>query len=184
MGLLAVVLVLDRIWSWRQGSGVWGKPLVVILADVAAGLAALVVPYVVFNLVVSGQPFPNTFYAKQAGDIASTSASAEYVWQVICEVGNDGDYFYARWLWWLRRALDWLVGGPSFRRKRRHPQELRVGDVVELQEEMLSVVLGPGLLGRIYDGLQNPADGNMMGHFAEDTAEKYEIGRASCRERV
>ncbi len=33
---------------------------------------------------------------------------------------------------------------------------LRVGDPVELQEEMLSVVLGPGLLGRIYDGLQNP----------------------------
>jgi len=33
---------------------------------------------------------------------------------------------------------------------------LRVGDAVELQEEMLSVVLGPGLLGRIYDGLQNP----------------------------
>lgn len=33
---------------------------------------------------------------------------------------------------------------------------LRVGDPVELSEEMLSVVLGPGLLGRIYDGLQNP----------------------------
>ncbi len=33
---------------------------------------------------------------------------------------------------------------------------LRVGDPVELREEMLSVVLGPGLLGRIYDGLQNP----------------------------
>jgi len=33
---------------------------------------------------------------------------------------------------------------------------LRVGDPVELQEEMLSVVLAPGLLGQIYDGLQNP----------------------------
>ena len=28
-----------------------------------------------------------------------------------------------------------------------------------------------------YDGLQNPADGNMMGHFAEDTAEKYGFTR-------
>ena len=27
------------------------------------------------------------------------------------------------------------------------------------------------------DGLQNPADGNMMGHFAEVTAEKYGFGR-------
>jgi len=33
---------------------------------------------------------------------------------------------------------------------------LKVGDPVELEEEMLSVTLGPGLLGQIYDGLQNP----------------------------
>ena len=33
---------------------------------------------------------------------------------------------------------------------------LRVGDEVIFQEEMLSATLGPGLLGQIYDGLQNP----------------------------
>jgi V/A-type H+-transporting ATPase subunit A len=33
---------------------------------------------------------------------------------------------------------------------------LRVGDEVEFEEQMLSAVLGPGLLGQIYDGLQNP----------------------------
>jgi V/A-type H+-transporting ATPase subunit A len=33
---------------------------------------------------------------------------------------------------------------------------LKVGDQVEFKEQMLSVVLGPGLLGQIYDGLQNP----------------------------
>jgi V/A-type H+-transporting ATPase subunit A len=33
---------------------------------------------------------------------------------------------------------------------------LKVGDVVEFRDEMLSVVVGPGLLGQIYDGLQNP----------------------------
>ena len=33
---------------------------------------------------------------------------------------------------------------------------LKVGDTVEFRDEMLSVVLGPGLLGQIYDGLQNP----------------------------
>jgi len=33
---------------------------------------------------------------------------------------------------------------------------LRAGDDVEFSSEMLSVVLGPGLLGQIYDGLQNP----------------------------
>jgi V/A-type H+-transporting ATPase subunit A len=33
---------------------------------------------------------------------------------------------------------------------------LRVGDAVEFTGELLSVELGPGLLGSIYDGLQNP----------------------------
>jgi V/A-type H+/Na+-transporting ATPase subunit A len=33
---------------------------------------------------------------------------------------------------------------------------LQIGDDVEFREEMLSVTLGPGLLGNIYDGLQNP----------------------------
>ena len=33
---------------------------------------------------------------------------------------------------------------------------LKVGDPVEFTSEMLSVRLGPGLLGQVYDGLQNP----------------------------
>ena len=33
---------------------------------------------------------------------------------------------------------------------------LRVGDAVEIEDSMLSVTLGPGLLGEVYDGLQNP----------------------------
>ena len=33
---------------------------------------------------------------------------------------------------------------------------IKVGDGVEFSEHLLSVRLGPGLLGRIYDGLQNP----------------------------
>ena len=46
---------------------------------------------------------------------------------------------------------------------------LRVDDVVEFQEQMLSVVLGPGLLGQVYDGLQNPlpALAEEVGYFLE-----------------
>ena len=42
-----------------------------------------------------------------------------------------------------------------------------VGDLVEQSAEMLSVELGPGLLGQIYDGLQNPLDklANEFGYF-------------------
>lgn len=35
---------------------------------------------------------------------------------------------------------------------------VRVGDTVELSGDMLSVELGPGLLGQVFDGLQNPLD--------------------------
>ena len=34
--------------------------------------------------------------------------------------------------------------------------DLKVGDAVEFTGELLSVVLGPGLLAQVYDGLQNP----------------------------
>lgn len=37
-------------------------------------------------------------------------------------------------------------------------QGIAVGDPVEQSGEMLSVELGPGLLGQVYDGLQNPLD--------------------------
>ncbi|HDP16287.1 MAG TPA: V-type ATP synthase subunit A, partial [Candidatus Omnitrophica bacterium] len=33
---------------------------------------------------------------------------------------------------------------------------LKVGETVEFSDELLSVELGPGLLGQIFDGLQNP----------------------------
>jgi len=33
---------------------------------------------------------------------------------------------------------------------------VRVGDPVEMSDQMLSVLLGPGLLGQVFDGLQNP----------------------------
>ncbi len=72
-----------------------------------------------------------SYYAMQQGDSASTTASADSLWKVICRIGNNGDFFYAGWLWWLRRVLDWLVGGPSFRRARRHPDKLRTGDTVD-----------------------------------------------------
>jgi len=46
---------------------------------------------------------------------------------------------------------------------------LKVGDEVEFHDEMLSVILGPGLLGQIYDGLQNPLPqlAEQVGYFLE-----------------
>jgi V/A-type H+-transporting ATPase subunit A len=46
---------------------------------------------------------------------------------------------------------------------------LRVGDTVEFHTDMLSVAVGPGLLGQIYDGLQNPLPriAKDIGYFLE-----------------
>ncbi len=76
---------------------------------------------------------PNySFYGKTASGSVRTERTAAELWDVLRQFGHNGDFFYGRALWWLRRALDWLVGGPSFRRKRRHPRKLRVGDVVDV----------------------------------------------------
>jgi hypothetical protein len=71
------------------------------------------------------------FYAKRAGATAEGPATPEQVFRVVCRIGGAEGYFFANSLWWVRRALDWPLGGPSFRRRRRHPTELRVGDVVD-----------------------------------------------------
>jgi uncharacterized protein YbjT (DUF2867 family) len=71
------------------------------------------------------------YYAKRASESWHSTASAEAIWQEICRFGNDRDYFALNWLWWMRSAVDWLIGGPSFRRQRRHPTELRLGDVLD-----------------------------------------------------
>jgi uncharacterized protein YbjT (DUF2867 family) len=71
------------------------------------------------------------FYAKRAGADADGPASAEAVFAVVCTIGGDAGYFFADSLWKIRRAVDWLAGGTSYRRRRRHPTELRVGDVVD-----------------------------------------------------
>ena len=72
------------------------------------------------------------YYAKQASGSCMTSADPAELWDVICGFGNNRDFFALGPLWWIRGAADWLIGGPSFRRKRRHPQALRLGDVVDV----------------------------------------------------
>ncbi len=71
------------------------------------------------------------YYAMRAGAEAEGTATPEAVFRTVCTIGGSRGYFFADTLWNIRRAIDWLAGGPSFRRRRRHPTELRVGDVVD-----------------------------------------------------
>jgi uncharacterized protein YbjT (DUF2867 family) len=72
-----------------------------------------------------------SFYAKKYSGEHATDASREALFRALQQFGRDGDFFSYRPLWWLRRAFDWLIGGPSFRTGRRDPDALRMGDVVD-----------------------------------------------------
>lgn len=72
-----------------------------------------------------------SFYAKRYCRETETTASRESLFRVLQTFGKHGDFFSYRFLWWLRRAFDWLIGGPSFRTGRRDPDSVRVGDVVD-----------------------------------------------------
>jgi uncharacterized protein YbjT (DUF2867 family) len=71
------------------------------------------------------------FYAKRAAGSAATNARARAVWRVVTNMGGANRYFYMNWIWTLREALDWLVGGPGFTRGRRDPLNVRLGDNVD-----------------------------------------------------
>jgi uncharacterized protein YbjT (DUF2867 family) len=73
----------------------------------------------------------NAFYAKRASGFAIGRASPEAVASVVATIGGDTGYYCLGWLWWIRGALDWLVGGPGLSRGRRHPTELRIGDRID-----------------------------------------------------
>ena len=80
-------------------------------------------------VATSGRSTPSTPSARAPA--ASGPVDPARVFATVCTVGGEDGWFHANLLWWIRGAIDWLVGGPSFRRSRRHPTELRVGDVVD-----------------------------------------------------
>lgn len=61
--------------------------------------------------------------------IVATPASAVY--RIFSGLGGTRGWLYANWLWQLRGVLDRMLGGVGFRRGRRHPDELHVGDALD-----------------------------------------------------
>ena len=56
----------------------------------------------------------------------------------------------------LKSEVIKIKGEIAFMQVFESTKGLKVGDKVEFSQEMLSIELGPGILGQIYDGLQNP----------------------------
>jgi len=103
-----------------------------------------------------GQRHDHAFYAKKAGGSASTAAMPEHVWQVLSTMGGDTGYFTMDWLWRVREFLDWLAGGAGFSRGRRHPTELRIGDVIDY---WTVVAIEPARRLTLHFGMRAPGTG-------------------------
>jgi uncharacterized protein YbjT (DUF2867 family) len=58
-------------------------------------------------------------------------ASPETTFCAFSGVGGERGWLYFNWAWRLRGVLDRIVGGVGFRRGRRHPDNVRVGDAVD-----------------------------------------------------
>jgi len=61
----------------------------------------------------------------------NTQSTLERCFDPIRRLGGREGWYYANALWWLRGAVDLLLGGVGMRRGRRHPTELKEGDVID-----------------------------------------------------
>ncbi|MEO1644350.1 MAG: SDR family oxidoreductase, partial [Chloroflexota bacterium] len=59
------------------------------------------------------------------------NASPEDVYATFTGIGGDRGWFTFNWAWRLRARMDSMIGGVGFRRGRRHPDELRVGEALD-----------------------------------------------------
>lgn len=77
------------------------------------------------------------------------------VYAVFSGIGGDRGWFYADWLWRLRGIADRLVGGPGFRRGRRHPDDVRAGDALDFWRVE---AVEPGRLMRLHAEMKLPGE--------------------------
>jgi uncharacterized protein YbjT (DUF2867 family) len=61
----------------------------------------------------------------------TVAARPDEVYRIFSRLGGQQGWLAGNAAWRLRGALDRLVGGVGFRRGRRHPEEVRVGDAID-----------------------------------------------------
>ena len=111
----------------------------------------------------------------------------------ICYISTGGDKLMAE--------VIKVVGANVYVQVFESTRGLKVGAEAEFTGHMLEVTLGPGMLSKNYDGLQNDLDNQHSGQQRQNgfcipahcnpsfkkpisRSSGLEIGRASCRERV
>lgn len=61
----------------------------------------------------------------------NTKTTAKQLYNVFSRLGGEVGWIYLDFFWELRGLIDRLVGGVGMRRGRRHPTDIRIGDVVD-----------------------------------------------------
>lgn len=61
----------------------------------------------------------------------NVAAPPEEVYRTFSGLGGNRGWLYANWTWVLRGEMDHLVGGVGYRRGRRHPDEVNVGEALD-----------------------------------------------------
>ncbi|HEX9333748.1 MAG TPA: hypothetical protein VF896_17790 [Anaerolineales bacterium] len=102
--ILFVALLSERSWHLR-GEAIWKTLL---------GFSSLFFPYLLFNLALSGNPMPNTFYAKQAEYEAYWLSKtllervSDYIWPIIASPFLV--LIPAALIWLIKSIRDWKWG--------------------------------------------------------------------------
>ena len=60
-----------------------------------------------------------------------TDISSGQLFDCIQRIGGERGWYYGNWAWRLRGGIDRLIGGVGMRRGRRHPVDIRIGDVLD-----------------------------------------------------
>lgn len=87
-------------------------------------------------LISSQGDIPPVFLTQQQGMIIErreklVNAPADSIYRTFSGLGGERGWLALNFAWRLRGILDRLVGGVGFRRGRRHPDEIRVGDAID-----------------------------------------------------
>lgn len=103
--------------------------------------------------------------------------SPETVHATVCGIGGERGWYASDRLWWIRGAVDKVIGGPGMRRGRRDPDHLRVGDPVDFWRVE---AVEPGRLLRLRAEMRLPGVASL--EWRIEPAPRSESG-ARCRIR-
>jgi uncharacterized protein YbjT (DUF2867 family) len=104
--------------------------------------------------------------------IQTVNASSQRVFDTFSSLGGIKGWPVFQWAWKLRGILDRLIGGVGFRRGRRHPTELRVGDALDFWRVE---ALKPGELLRLRAEMKLPGKAWLEFQAIEQDAESTKL---------